>query len=460
MILSSFLPPWLVELGVLLSSTRPLSLVRGLALLVCLTWVPLRAEESAQGNSLPEPLSLEAAIAALDADHPQILSSRVAEQRARAALDAETAGDLPRLRLEAAYRYMDPYVSDEDGLVKDHLARLVLRQKITDFGQSSARETARSLELEAAGLALLEARQHQLLEVLEGFFDGLVADLAFGEANEAMSIAFIRYDKGQDRHELGQLSDLDLLQLENGFQTARQAFLGAQAEQRASRSRLALALNRPNQLPSVLLPPQLAERERPAFDELLQQVLDGAPRIALARARLEAARAALSAVERDWRPELRGEIEGARYYREIGSRNGPFTASLILQMDLFDPARDSRLAEARARVLDAQAAVSQAELELRDRVTRLWLDLELHAARVQQMRVSSNYQELYLDRSRALYEQEVTTDLGDAQTRSSRLRKDAARASYDLALTWARLHALRGDLFESTPLLFVQGDNP
>ncbi len=55
-----------------------------------------------------------------------------------------------------------------------------------------------------------------------------------------------------------------------------------------------------------------------------------------------------------------------------------------------------------------------------------------------------NYRDLYLDRSRALYELEVRTDLGDAMARSTEAQWLAAQADYRLLLAWARLDALTG----------------
>lgn len=57
-----------------------------------------------------------------------------------------------------------------------------------------------------------------------------------------------------------------------------------------------------------------------------------------------------------------------------------------------------------------------------------------------------DYRELYLDRSRALYELEVKTDLGDAMTEISAVRLDMAQAEFDWMMTQARLKALAGRL--------------
>ena len=57
-----------------------------------------------------------------------------------------------------------------------------------------------------------------------------------------------------------------------------------------------------------------------------------------------------------------------------------------------------------------------------------------------------DYRELYLDRSRALYELEVKTDLGDAMTEITAVNLDRARAEFAWLMTLAELDALRGRL--------------
>jgi hypothetical protein len=61
------------------------------------------------------------------------------------------------------------------------------------------------------------------------------------------------------------------------------------------------------------------------------------------------------------------------------------------------------------------------------------------------MRALLDYRDLYLDRSRALYEMEVKTDLGDSMVEVSEARLKFAKVKFNTALTWARLDALIGN---------------
>ena len=98
---------------------------------------------------------------------------------------------------------------------------------------------------------------------------------------------------------------------------------------------------------------------------------------------------------------------------------------------------------------ERRAGIARQELELRQAVLDLWLEIGSLRARLQELDSLGRYRDLYLDRSRALYEMEVTADLGDAMVGTSDHRLQQARAEYDMALAWAHLDALTGRLLQA-----------
>ncbi|MGB5493168.1 MAG: TolC family protein, partial [Sedimenticolaceae bacterium] len=104
------------------------------------------------------------------------------------------------------------------------------------------------------------------------------------------------------------------------------------------------------------------------------------------------------------------------------------------------------VAAARAELRRSSAALTAAEYGLRQQVLELWLRLGNLRTRLNGLKVRGDYRELYLDRSRALYELEVKTDLGDAMTEISAVELDLAQAEFDWIMTQARLDALAGRL--------------
>jgi outer membrane protein TolC len=117
----------------------------------------------------------------------------------------------------------------------------------------------------------------------------------------------------------------------------------------------------------------------------------------------------------------------------------------VLEVPLCDGGlRDAEVARERARLHELQAQLGEEELRVRQTVLELWLELDLLRAQRDEVAALGHHRELYLDRSRALYEMEVNADLGDSMTLISDHRLRQAATDFSIALAWARLDALTG----------------
>jgi outer membrane protein TolC len=201
------------------------------------------------------------------------------------------------------------------------------------------------------------------------------------------------------------------------------------------------------QVPSL---PDLG-REPGELEPLVDAALQANPRLQAERAQLQAAEDRVRVARLSYRGELRGEFEAGAYNRRF-SRDDPFAAGLVLELPLYTGgAKDAELAKAWAEVRERRAGIARQELELRQAVLDLWLEIGSLRARLEELDSLGRYRDLYLDRSRALYELEVTADLGDAMVGTSDHRLQQARAQYDIALAWAHLDALTGRLLQQAP---------
>ncbi len=402
-------------------------------------------------DTLPEPLTLRAALAALVPDHPDLARADAESALARAERDAAEARYGLSATLEAEARYIDPSPLAPDPDHNDSRAGLELRRRFYDFGRTAA--------LQAAGEALVGSRaeraraawQARRLDVMARFFDVLLADLAFRVQDEAMAIAYVRLDRARDRHELGQVSDIELLEFETRYQAVREARFAAQARQRVSRVQLAEALGRPGAMPSVLIEPDLSAvlaRALPEVTAMMAEVAADSPELRALRIELAAAEARREAAMAQNRPVLSGRIGSYRYSRDFGSRDR-WRAGIILEWPFHDGGRRQAATAAAQAERDRLAAELRArESALRSRVAELVERLAVLRAARDAARTRSDYRELYLDRSRALYEMEVAADLGDAMVLSTEARLRQAEADYAYWLAWAELDALRGRLGE------------
>lgn len=403
---------------------------------------------AADDNPLPEPLSLEDALTYTRADLPA-LETALARRDARSAalLDAEA---LSGVRLDAVgrLRAIRPSYVSEDRDRNDSSARLALRKRLYDFGYSASREKAARLSGDGGEWRLLQARQQARLEVMRSFFDVILADLQFARDNEAMAGAFITADRAADRHELKRLSDVELLRVQALYEEALQRRSESESLQRAARSQLAIAMGRPEDLVSNLVRPAVPDvsAEQAGYDELWARVLENNPALKALRAEIDAAQAGVEAARAGNGPVLSGELDASVYNRTTSSTH-PLGAALVLEVPLLTGgAKDAAVAAARAELRASRARFEARKLELRQQLLLLWQRQANLKRRLNGLKVRGDYRELYLDRSRALYELEVKTDLGDAMTEISAVRLAEAEAEFDWIMTDAELQALAGRL--------------
>ena len=342
------------------------------------------ANASEPGAPLPEPLTLSAALSLADTTHPD-LALVAADNAARRA---------DQLAVEALTGARARFASDD----------------------------------EADGMLVIHARQHRRTKILRCYLGVLLADLTFTLQNETMAIAYVRMNRARQRYALGQVSDIALAELASHYQSTRRERYAAESAQRASRSRLALALDRPGQLTSVLIPPRLPgnETSRTALEQLEMRALQHNTRLQALGLRLQAAHQ---------------RLEAARTAVGSAPRDGAQDSGATLSPERLLKASVSRY---QAQLARAQARLGKAQLSVRQAILDAWLELETHYVARQGDTRYADYRDLYLDLNRALYEQEVNADLGDAMVKTSEARLRSARTEFAIARTWARIGMLTG----------------
>lgn len=400
----------------------------------------------AVAQDLPEPLTLEAALAHSQDLHPELLLAQAHQEAAVAErLQAESRYGT-ELSLLARARAVEP--SDLGRQIHDTRndsdVRLQLNRRLYDFGQTRARIAAAEAASAGQDRYLVAVRQQRRLDVMARFLEVRLADLAFQVQDEAMAIAYIRTDRARNRHELGQMGDVELLALESTYQKVRLARHRAQVEQRNSRARLAQALARPGELSATLVQPRFAGNDRPVpeLEEIEAEALAANPRLQALRAEVAAQQQRLAAARSGGRPVLSGTLAASDYYRQGGS-DDDLEAELRLEIPLGTGGRvaaDSALARAGLRA--AEAALREGEWALRQQLLELQQEIRVLQLQRDEVRVDTEFRDLELDQKRTEYELEFTSDLGDAMVRFSEVRLQQARNEYELALAWARLAML------------------
>jgi len=407
------------------------------------------AQDAAEASrALPDPLTLADALkVAAQTDHPDLASARADVTAADAQAMAADAGTGINASVEARGLWVEPSAVAPDQSSNDSQAALLVTKKLYDFGRTDALRSAAEAGVRGSRLRYTDARNRHRIAVLTRFFNVLLADLDYQVQNEAMAVRYVNFDRIRDRNKLGQVSDVDLLKAENAYQRTRSLRYAAQSRQRTTRVKLAEVLGRPGMLPDNLTRPKLPGNERtlPELEQLNRQALAGNPVIRALRARLKQAREQLVAARAGRRPVLSAEAEAATYHRDFGSRD-PFRAGLILTVPLYSGgAVAAQVKKAQAALDKATARLGQQRIAVRQAVADAWARIQSLKAQRQENKVLTEYRDLYLDRSRALYELEVRADLGDSMVRYSEARLHNARTEFHMALAWARLAALTAD---------------
>jgi outer membrane protein TolC len=391
----------------------------------------------------PEQYALELA----DQSHPQRSLAEADLAQARALAQQVSADDDAYLALRAELRVIDPSDIAEDDSRNDSLARLNLSKQLYDFGRTSHAKEAAEAGLMSRQWQLLQVRQQRRLDVMARYFDVLLADLEYARDNEALAIDYIHFDRARARNELGKVSDIEMLELESSYQQSLLKMTASRNRQRITRSQLAISLNRPLDLPAELSSPELTISVKlPEIQVLVEKALRENPKIKTIQAELQAAKKQLQASEAKDNPVLRAELEAAAYQRELGGRN-PLTAALVFELPLYQGDRvASEIAEGRALVTRKQAELAAYRLALQQQLLDHWMALERLQVEREELQVTGDFRDLYLDRSRALYEMDMTADLGDSMTQIADLQLQQAKNSFQIELTRARIQALTGEL--------------
>ena len=405
------------------------------------------AQEQPGLAPLPEPLTLDYALSQVDIAHPDLQVGEAAIKVTRAEQQLIESDTGIKSRIVGRLRWVQPPSYNPDQTHDDHRLGIVVDKMLYDFGRTKSRLEAMQQNIESQQILYEDIRQQRRIEIMQRYFDVVLADLYFYQMNEAMAVAFIELDKRRDRNELGQVSDIQVLEQETEYQRIRKLRFQSQNQQRVTRARLAYVLGRPGQLPdSVSRPENLSQllRALPEVEILQTQAMQNSNLLRALRAQIAAGQAQLAALRAGDNPVLFGEATANAYTKERSSYDD-WRVSVQLEVPLTTGGRvDADTARQQAELYRLQAELTATEEEIKQRVLELWLELDALLIQREQMRAQMNYRELYLDRSRALYELEVKTNLGDSMVRVTEAERQALQTDFNIALAWEKMDTLTG----------------
>lgn len=401
-------------------------------------------------NALPEPLTLDLALSLIDKEHPDLRYVNAGVQLSNSILQKALSNNDLTVSFKASAGWVEPSALASDQSNEDVRTALTVKKNLYDFGRSSSQSDAASQQIISQNLQYINANQHQYIKVMKRFFDVVLADLQFYRYNEEMAVSYIRYDRMQIRAKLGQYTEVDVAEKNMEYQRIRRLRTESENQQRVTRSLLAQALNRPNNLPTTVVKPEIdsISRKLPDVDSFLQVVNQYNPILLSLRAKLAAAKNNIQFAYASNNPRIIGGLEAYTYTRELGSSD-KWRAQVTLDVPLWTGNReDAAVAKAKAEVYKVEAELAQQELLIKQEVLELILGLQTLKTKYDEVQAGMNFAELSLDKNRALYELEVQSDLGYSMVIFSEAERKVVEVGFNIALAWAQLDALSGTLLK------------
>jgi len=409
--------------------------------IVCLFLLVLVSAPALSGT-----LTLEAALATAESAHPDLLLIQADRDSALADQLIANSRQDTSVNFEGALRSGKPTIGGT-AFTRDNSIRLTARKTLYDFGRSSNAELAAQYELNAREADLTSMLSKRRLEIMRRYFDVLLADMSNTVESELTSVYYTSFQHGKDRLELGQISPIDLAELETRYRDTVEKRSASAQRQRLTRLLLANAMNRPNDLLGELEDPKLPGNQRtlPEYETLLSVLLNNNPRLLAQQEMLAASQKRIDSLRAEKGPTLDAEVQAADYSRTAPTRDS-VSAGLILSWPLYQGMRsDSRVARELAQFNKLRAGIDKLKMELTQALLESYLDItQLQSAARNAASTYVDYRFMQLERSRGLYELELTSNLGTSMAGTAEANMRARQIEYQLALSFARLEALVG----------------
>ncbi len=404
-----------------------------------------------EAAELPQPLTLDAALGYVASEqHFQVQSSRFRLQQVEAEAGSALSGNDLEIKLAGHLRQVG--VSDVvtdlglDDTDNDSKISLLVRKPLYDFGKLDTQDKLGQLHADLERLHQAYLLEQRELSIVDKFFAVLNADNEFLRHNEELAIGFIRWDRARENQELGLTSEIEVIEQQTAYEVIRQNRYQAENMQRLTRILLAEELGFPDSPPSEVAVPELKRNYQlgDEVDKLVEQAYQHSLRMQIQQKKLQITSKKVELAENTIGPKLEAELEFSDYARE-GRTRDDWRASIYFDVPLYSGSRkNSAISIAHAGHQQALIEMQQLRSELRVEVLKLWQAIRLNALRVEGELINQEYRDMYLDRSRAEYELEFKTDLGDAMVQFSNSRMQAYRARFALELAWRKLEKLVG----------------
>ena len=423
-----------------------------LSLVLLMTFCYQQTVLAQQTPNIPEPLTLQYALSRADLmDSPEMMSFSAQQQIALAEQELAYAQEGLYVYINGRLRYVEPSRIVPASETNDSKLSLDISKRLFDFGQTRSFINASKANLASVNVLYSDFLSQRKVTILQAYFNVLLADIIYSRSMEAMSVVYVRLDKLRSEFELGKISDIELLKAENDYRSVRREQIQAQSDQRLTRHRLAQLIT-PGHLPDQLEAPDLKQlsalsikRELQNIKQLTAQALEQNPRLLAIEQKQKSAHLKLEGYQAEKYPVIDARLQAADYARELGTSD-KYRAGIEVSIPLYQAGQENaKIKRTTGELIQLESERLLMQQDIEQTILELWLKISDLKRQFNDSDFTITYRDLYLDRSRALYELEVTSDLGDAMVKLSDAQLYKTQTVFELAIAWAKLDALLGN---------------
>ena len=185
------------------------------------------------------PMPIDDAVAIAAANREDLKAAQARVDAARAARDAEAAGHLPSLHLDADVGAIGSRPSDLD---RTYSVAAVVRVPVFDGGATRAKVLRADTDLHVREAQLADLQGGLRFDVEASLLDVKAAEAGVNVADSARTLAGQELDQAQDRVRAGVASTLELAQAQEAVATASEQYIASVYAHAVAKATLARAL--------------------------------------------------------------------------------------------------------------------------------------------------------------------------------------------------------------------------
>ncbi|CAB5503713.1 hypothetical protein [uncultured Gammaproteobacteria bacterium] len=323
----------------------------------------------------------------------------------------------------------------------------VLYDQNVEINQNAAKSTVKNTEF-----ALQQLKIDKTTQVMQAFFNIILADMRHETVLERLAISAIRANRIQDNFNVEDASEVELLEKRTLTQLDVVKRIEAEAAQITTRAKLAQLLNIAYEnRPDNLVKPDLTyffKKELAGF-EIWQK------KIQLSNLELGELRRVLANLKQQRNLEKNNKEIVISSNIKLGeqsydsSKNGNWRAGISFIMPFGQSqSQKNKTSKLLTKIKQQQLRIEQRTQALNQQALSLWLKLKTLKQRHQALTTELDYRDLYLELARANYEMEIKSDIGSAMSNLTDTEWKLTKNEFDFVIVFIQLQQLAGEDYE------------